>query len=84
MVIMFRQPVDWPSRDCHDVVTSSRDDSGQSPTHVDAKRQVTSFRGLPEAPMDTPNRLPKLNTRVRFPSSAPLSVLVTYLKLSGA
>jgi len=57
---------------CHDAVTSNGDASAQSPTHMDANPQVTRLRGQPKAALDAPNRLPKLNTRVRFPSSAPL------------
>jgi len=56
---------------CHDAVTSNGDASAQSPTRMDANPQVTRLRGQPKAALDAPNRLPKLNTRVRFPSSAP-------------
>src|SRR6516225_11817227 len=58
-------------RSCHDAVTSNGDASAQSPTRMDANLQVTRLRGQPKAALDAPNRLPKLNTRVRFPSSAP-------------
>ena|ERR1700682_6460629 len=56
---------------CHDVVTRHSDTAGQSRTHMDVFSLVGMLGRRAGTALDTSNQLPKVNTRVRFPSSAP-------------
>jgi hypothetical protein len=56
-----------PERGYHDGVTSPIIRGAQLWTRTDVFSQVDACRERPKTCRDTPNRLPKLNTRVRFP-----------------
>ena len=59
---------------CHEVVTTLSQNSdrfSRSPSRTETSPQVNDLDALTETPADTSDQLPKLNTRVRFPSSAP-------------
>jgi hypothetical protein len=47
-------------------------------TYVDGFRQVDRFCGHAPTTIDAPNRLPKLNTRVRFPLSTPYAYVLKH------
>jgi tetratricopeptide (TPR) repeat protein len=55
---------------CQESVTTARNFSGRGWPCMDVSSEVAAIHGLPRTPTIAPNRLPKLNTRVRFPSSA--------------
>jgi hypothetical protein len=59
-----------PAR-CHVNVTRLRRTDGHLWMYPDASAQDSGFVGRTGTREDVTNRLPKLNTRVRFPSSAP-------------
>jgi hypothetical protein len=65
---------------CHMSVTTPRNLSGRRRTYKDVFSDVRAIGGRRWTPANTPNRLPKLNTRVRFPSSAPLFSQVRFLR----
>ena len=56
---------------CHGGVTTRGNLCGRLWTHMDVFPLVVVPCGRADTVLDAPNRLPKLNTRVRFRSSAP-------------
>src|SRR3954451_18318230 len=55
-------------------VTTLGNRGGRARTHTDMFLQVVYFSGRASTAIVVPNRPPKLNTRVRFPSSAPIAL----------
>jgi hypothetical protein len=51
---------------CHDLVTTDDDNLGQPATSMDAFLQVQGTDGRLQTRTDGADRLPKLNTRIRF------------------